>query len=234
MYRSGGGFSLTLALAACGWAQSVEEQRAAVQDRTADRVVAPAGPSLDPRPQGDWKKSPLEDGPYVPLMLKEKAYLFGWRSIQPSAWGKSAFTAGIAHWRDKPEEWEQGMKGYGRRYAHRIGNRFVESAIGLGVSAALHQDARYFRKPVGPKKSRLWHAVSQSFVTRTDNGGKTFAAWRVAGNYGGQFVSNAWRPERQRGFGTTMTRGSISMSYDVMSNVFKEFWPDIRRVVFKR
>ena len=71
-------------------------------------------------------------------------------------------------------------------------------------------------------------------MTRTDGGGKTFAAWRVAGNYGGQFVSNAWRPERQTGVGDTMIRGTVSMGFDAASNVFKEFWPDIRRRVFKK
>jgi hypothetical protein len=229
--RATAGFSLLLALSASGWTQTADGKPPSHD--TAERSAAPAG-NLDPRPQGGWKQSPLDDGPYVPLTFKEKAYLFGWRSIQPSAWGKSAFTAAIAQWRDKPEEWGQGMEGYGKRYGHRIVNRFVESAIGLGVSGALRQDARYFRKPVGPKKSRLWHALSQTFVTRTDSGGKTFAAWRVAGNYGGQFVSNAWRPERQRNPGETMIRGTISLGYDAASNVFKEFWPDIRRIVFKR
>lgn len=218
------GLGLGLALTTCGWSQSA--------DRT--QPATATSPVLSPRPQGGWKQSPLDDKPYVPLELKEKVYLFGWRTIQPSSFAKSAFTAGIAHWRDNPEEWGQGMEGYGRRYGHRLLNRGVESAIGLGVSAALHQDARYFRLPNAPAKRRLLHALSQVAITRTDGGGKTFSAWRWAGNYGGQFVSNTWRPERQRGVGDTMIRGTISLSFDAASNVFKEFWPDIRRRVFKK
>jgi hypothetical protein len=115
-----------------------------------------------------------------------------------------------------------------------MANRGVESAIGFGVAAALRQDARYFRKPNAGIKARMWHAFSQAVVTHTDSGGKTFAAWRVAGNYGAQFMSNAWRPESERGVGDTMVRGTVSVGYDGAANLFKEFWPDIKRRLFKR
>jgi hypothetical protein len=211
-------------LAVCGSAQTTDTD-ALPQAR--DRALTPAAVS-------DWKKSPVVEAPYVPLSLKHKAFLFGYRNIQPSSFGKSAFTAALAQWQDQPTEWGQGMKGYGRRYGHRIVNRAVESGIGFGVATALHQDPRYFRNPGAGARSRLWNALSQVVLTRTDGGGKTFSAWRFAGNYGGQFVSNTWRPERQRTVGNTMVRGTISLSFDVGANVFKEFWPDIRRRVFKR
>lgn len=185
-------------------------------------------------PQNHWKVSPNIGDPYAPLSLKDKGWLFGDRVVEPTGWAKSAFTAGIAQWRDSPEEWEQGMKGYGRRYGHRILSRGVEAGIGFGVAALLRQDARYFRKPGGSVGSRIGNALSQIVVTRRDGGGKTFPAWRVSGNFGGQFVTNAWRPERQTGVGNTLLRGTISTGFDAASNVFKEFWPDIRRRIFKR
>lgn len=176
----------------------------------------------------------MDGAPYSPLGVKQKFYLFNYRTIQPSSFGKSAFTAGVAHLQDSPEEWGQGWDGFGRRYGHRLVNRGVENMIGFGVAAALRQDGRFFRRGEGGVGGRLWHAVAHTFVTRTDSGGRTFAVWRFAGNYGAQFVSNAWRPERQTDFGDTMLRGTISISYDAAANVFKEFWPDIRRRVFKR
>ena len=120
------------------------------------------------------------------------------------------------------------------RYGHRMANRGVESAIGFGVAAALRQDPRYFRKPNAGIKARMGNAFSQAVVTHTDRGAKTFAAWRVAGSYGAQFVSNAWRPESERGVGDTMVRGTLSIGYDATANLFKEFWPDIKRRVFKK
>jgi hypothetical protein len=215
---------VALLLAVCASAQTTDSE-ALPQAR--DRAAVPP-------PEANWKKSPVVEAPYVPLSLKDKTYLFGWRTLQPSSFAKSAFTAAIAQWQDTPAEWGQGMEGYGRRYGHRLANRGVESAIGLGVTAALRQDPRYYRNPGAGAGKRLWNALSQVVITRTDGGGKTFSVWRFAGNYGGQFVSNTWRPERQRTFGNTMERGSISLSFDVASNVFKEFWPDIKRRVFKK
>jgi hypothetical protein len=183
---------------------------------------------------GTWKISPLATAKYTRLSLKDKFYLFNYRTIEPTAFGKSAFTAGIAQLRDSPEEWGQGVEGFGRRYGHRLLNRGVENIIGFGVAAALHQDGRFFRLGEGSFGRRLRHAVSQVFVTHTDTGGRTFSAWRFAGNYGAQFVSNAWRPESERGVGDTMLRGTIStIGFDAGSNAFKEFWPDIKRRIFR-
>jgi len=184
--------------------------------------------------QNHWKVSPNVEAPYEPLGANEKAYLFGYRNVEATAWVKSAVTAGIAQWTDTPTEWGQGMEGYGKRYGHRVANRAVETAIGLGVALALREDARYFRRPTGTVKQRIVNAISQTVVTRTDGGAKTFPAWRLAGDYGGQFVTNLWRPDRETGAGDTMLRGTISLGYDAASNVFKEFWPDIRRKVFRR
>ena len=113
-------------------------------------------------------------------------------------------------------------------------NRGVESGIGFGVAALLHQDGRYFRKPSAGFGGRVRHSLSQTFVTHTDNGGRTFSAWRIGGNYGAQFVSNAWRPESERNVGDTMLRGTLSLGYDAGSNLFKEFWPDMRRKILRR
>jgi hypothetical protein len=184
-------------------------------------------------PVSSWRISPFENQPYAPLTLKDKTYVFMWRNIQPSSFAKSAFTAAIAHWQDQPTEWGQGMEGYGKRYGHRILNRTVETTMGLGVAAALHQDPRYFRLAEGGFRRRTGHAISYVLLTRTDSGRKTFSVWRVTSNYGAQFVSNTWRP-RNTSSGDALVRGTISLGFDAASNIFKEFWPDIRRIVFHK
>lgn len=214
-------------LATCAWAQAPQSQS------TSDRTASPSN-AATPSSQGDWKVSPFERAPYVPLGLKKKAYLFGYRTIDPSALGKSLFTASIAQLKNSPEEWGQGVKGFARRYGHRLATRGVENGIGFGVAAVLRQDARYFRLSEGGVGGRVKHALWHTFVTRKDNGGKTFAVWRIAGNYGSQFVSNSWRPPTENNAGDALVRGTISIGYDAASNAFKEFWPDIRRRLFKR
>ena len=178
-------------------------------------------------------QTPLATDPYVPLSAGEKASLFGHRMIEFSAFGKTAFTSGLDQARDSPEEWGQGLAGYGHRFAHKYANRGLENAFGLLVAVPLHQDPRYFRSGESGAWQRTLHAARSSFITRTDSGGETIAAWRLAGNYGAQVVSNLWRPERQRTVSDTLKRGTVSVGYDVISNLVKEFWPDIRKVLHR-
>jgi hypothetical protein len=178
-------------------------------------------------------QTPTASDPYVPLSVGEKAKVFGSRVIVPSAFAKSAFSAGIAQWRDSPHEWGQGMAGYGRRYGSRVGTRALENGIGFLTAAAVHEDPRYFFSGETGFWRRVHYAVETAVVTRTDSGNRTIALWRLSGNYGAQFVSNTWRPDRETHVSDTLIRGTISVGYDAASNVFKEFWPDIRRKVLR-
>jgi hypothetical protein len=179
-------------------------------------------------------QTPLASDPYVPLSVGEKAATFAKRNIAPESLGKSAFTAAINQLQNSPAEWGQGMAGYGRRYGSKLANRGMENSIGLLVAAPLHQDPRYFHSGETGLRRRSRHALGYTFMTRKDSGARTFSTWRFAGNYGSHFVSNAWRPERQTQIGDTLLRGTVSVGYDAASNLFKEFWPDIRKRVFHR
>jgi hypothetical protein len=179
-------------------------------------------------------QTPLTTDPYVPLSAGGKAHLFGHRMIEPSAFLKTAFTSGMDQAKNAPEEWGQGLAGYGRRFGHKYANRGMENAIGFLVAAPLHQDPRYFRSGDSGLWRRTQHALLSSVITRTDSGGETIAAWRFAGNYGAQFISNAWRPARQTTIGDTLKRGTVSVGYDAISNLVKEFWPEFREKVLRR
>ncbi len=178
--------------------------------------------------------SPSQADPYAPLPPRSKAAIFGRRIVAPSGFAKSAVTAGINQWQDSPHEWGQGLGGYGKRYGHKIANRSVENAIGMAVAITTREDPRYFRSRDSAFGHRLRHALVSALLTRTDGGGSRVALWRLSGNYGAQFVSNAWRPDRYTDTRDTLRRGTVSIGYDGISNLLKEFWPDIRRRVFHR
>ena len=176
-----------------------------------------------------FSQTPSATDPYVPISAAEKAKVFGRRIIAPSSFAKSAVTSGINQWQNEPPEWGQGMAGFGRRYGHKLANRGIENSIGFIVAAPLHQDPRYFLSGEIGLWKRTKHALGYTFMTRTDSGRRVFSVWRFAGNYGSQFVSNAWRPERQTNVPDTLLRGTVSIGYDAASNLFKEFCPDIRK-----
>jgi len=179
-------------------------------------------------------QTPLATDPQVALSVKEKATFFGYRTIAPSSFAKTAFTSAIDQWRDSPPEWGQGMAGYARRYGDKTGTRAAENGIGLVAAAALHQDPRYFRSGETGFWRRTQYAVKATVLTRNDSGERSIAIWKFSANYGAQFVSNAWRPDRVTPVPDTLARGTVSMGYDAASNLFKEFWPDIRQRVFRR
>jgi hypothetical protein len=180
------------------------------------------------------QSGPFAKEPYEPVSVGEKFKIHMRRIYEPSGLGKSAFTAAINQWQDDPEEWGQGMKGYGRRYGHKLVNRGVENVIGFSVATALKQDPRYFYSGEQGVWRRLKYATASTLVTRTDSGGKTLSVWRLTGNYGAAFISNAWRPSRINSSGDALVRGTIAIGYDFASNIFKEFWPDIKRKFFRR
>ncbi len=86
--RFAGALILTLVLAVRGWGQPTD------QPPGVDQTRGGSAPSGKPTQESRWKRTPNDDQPYVPLSLKQKAYLFGWRSIAPSAWIKSGVAAG--------------------------------------------------------------------------------------------------------------------------------------------
>jgi hypothetical protein len=179
-------------------------------------------------------EDPLATDPFRPLDNAQKVGTFVRRSVEPTALGKSLFTASIAQWRDSPTEWGQGMDAFGHRYGHRLATRACEEGIGLAGSLLLHQDPRYFRSGQEGIWRRTRHAILHTLRTRTDEGDWTFPGWRMAANYGSQFISNSWRPDRENTVNDALRRGTISVGYDMASNVFKEFWPDIKRKLFRR
>ena len=205
-----------------------------------EEVSAAQPANAERAPQGDTTTGPATGNSDTTsnvghdyLTTREKFSVFGRRMISPTGFAKSAFTASINQAQNSPEEWGQGVEGFAKRYGHKITNRAVENGIGFLVSVPLRQDPRYFYSNETGLWRRARHALMHTVLTPTDSGGRTFAAWRFAGNYGAQVVSNAWRPERYRTVSDTLLRGTISIGYDAASNFFKEIWPDIKRTVFR-
>jgi hypothetical protein len=177
---------------------------------------------------------PFNNEPYAPLSAGDKAKLHLNRIYSPSGLLRSSVSAGWNQWDNDPPEWGQGMLGYGRRYGHRLLNRAVENTIGMGVVTSLGEDPRYFYSGEQGVLRRVKYAVWNTLTTRTDDGGRRFSTWRFAGNYGASIISNSWRPASENTLRDAMQRGTLSIGFDMAGNIFKEFWPDIRRKVFKR
>jgi hypothetical protein len=169
------------------------------------------------------------DDPANPLAVEDKFTLYLKRTYGPGAFLKSGAIAGINQARNRPVEWGRGWDGYGDRFESSMGQRAVANTISFGVAALRGEDPRYFPSGQTRTSARIASALAQTFVVHTDNGGRTVAIGRVAGALGGGFVSRTWHPEGHGIIRPGVQRGAISLASGAVSNVIREFWPDIKK-----
>lgn len=147
--------------------------------------------------------------------------------------GTAAYT-GFLQEIDFPREWGQGASGYGKRLGSELAYVGVRNVMGLALDAALHEDPRYYRSTDSGLWRRTKHALRGTIVTRTDSGGETFAWWRFGSAYGATYISNQWYPDRVNTVALDLTQGTTQIGFDFLANFATEFWPDVRKKVFRR
>ena len=147
--------------------------------------------------------------------------------------GSIAF-AGYFQATDSPREWGQGGEGYGKRVASAVAYTGVRNALAFGLDSAMHQDPHYYRSGRIGAWRRAKYAVRATIFTRTDSGGETFASWRLGSAYGAAFISNQWRPDRVNTTALSLQQGTTQLGFDVLGNLGREFWPDLRQKLLHR
>jgi hypothetical protein len=137
--------------------------------------------------------------------------------------------AGLYQMENQNPSFGQGVEGYARRYATSYADQAMGNMMTEGIMPALlREDPRYFRKAHGSTRSRLAYSITRIFVTRTDAGGERFNFSEVVGNSIAVAVSNTYYPE-SRTAAENADKLTMQLGTDMMSNILKEFWPDIRK-----
>ena len=166
----------------------------------------------------------------VPLPTRDKFALAARDSFDPYAFPVAGFYAGIAQARGEYEEWGRGPVGYGKRFAGAFADQTISNYMTEAVFPTfLHEDPRYFRLGRGGFWHRTGYAVSRVFVVRTDRGEHEFNYSEFGGNAVMAVTANAYYPRDDRTAGGTAARWGIQIGLDMVFNVAKEFWPDIRK-----
>ncbi|MFI5344833.1 MAG: hypothetical protein ACHQ51_00515 [Elusimicrobiota bacterium] len=171
-----------------------------------------------------------EERKIVPLATREKFALAAKDSFDPYAFPVAGFYAGLAHARNEYAEWGRGPEGFGKRYAGAFADQTVSNYMTEAVFPTfLHEDPRYFRLGRGGFWHRAGYAVSRVFVIRTDDGGREFNYSEFGGNAVMSAAADAYYPRSDRTISATANRWGVQIGLDMVFNVAKEFWPDIRR-----
>ena len=166
-----------------------------------------------------------------PLSWNGKLKYHGESTYSPMAIVGFAAYAGVLQTLDAPTEWGKGGAGYAKRFASTAAWSGIHSALAFGLDTALHQDPRYYRSGAGGWR-RVGHSLRGTILTRTDTGGETLSTWRLGSAYGAAFLSNQWYPDRLNTVRLGMLQGSMTLGFDFVANLGREFWPDIKRKFF--
>jgi hypothetical protein len=171
---------------------------------------------------------------FQPLTQKQRTQIYFKTMVNPLGYGKAAFSAGVDQWKDKPEEWEQGASGYGKRFANIIGQYSIQRTVTYGLASLLHEDNRYFNSGKKGFWPRAGYALCSAVLARHDDGSRAISISQLSGVATGAFVARLWLPPSQ----DSAKDGAVSFGLTMASNgafsVVKEFIPDLGRAISKK
>jgi hypothetical protein len=163
---------------------------------------------------------------YVFPSEKERFKRYIKNTIGPFRLVRTGAAAGIAQWRDAPEEWGQGMKGYGRRYASGLGQNAIQQTVTYGLDEAMGLDTGFEKSKREGFFPRFKDALLQNVTSRKRNGDRAVSVPRFAGIYTGSIVAReTWFPERysykdgiRNGTNTLLTGFGINLIREFVIN----------------
>lgn len=157
----------------------------------------------------------------------DKFHLFIKSAFDPYPFALAGLDAGIGQAENTNPGYNQGLKGFARRYGANFADNFDGNFWGNAVlPSLLHQDPRYFRLGHGTFMHRALYSISTTFRTRGDDGKWQPAYSNIGGNFIGGAISNLYYPDGDRGLYPTLRRG-LSVTYQgTIGGLLEEFYPD--------
>jgi hypothetical protein len=171
---------------------------------------------------------------YTPLSAHCKFHLFLKTTYSPYTFASAGFQATWAHAMGQWPHYGGGAQGWAKRFGATLANtesrRFIQT---FALSTILHQDPRYFPSHKRTFISRACYAATRVVVTRNDNGDSAFNTSEFLGALFASSLENSYYPRHDRTFADTMNRFGGALSSDAITDLLREFTPDMKRL-FRR
>jgi hypothetical protein len=179
-------------------------------------------------------RSVSADQKLPPMTVKGKAKLFLNDTFDYSSFIEVGILAGVSDWHKSTPEFGHGAVAYGRYYWHGLadttdGNLMTEFL----VPVVAHEDPRFYTMGHGSVLKRSVYAVTRLAVTRSDSDHETVNLAEIVGNGAASGISNLYYPSAERNWTKTGQRWVLQVGIDGVSNLVKEFWPDINDHLFR-
>ncbi len=170
-----------------------------------------------------------------PPTLKQAFKIATQNSFDYSAFIFTAFTSGIADAEGTHKQLGHGVPGYWGYYWRG----FVDKTDGnylviFALPTIFRQDERYYAMGNGSFGKRALYAATRILITPNYHGHNSFNASEIFGRAIAQGVSATYYPNADRTVGALATKWGYALMRDSLTNVFREFWPDIATHVLHR
>lgn len=123
-------------------------------------------------------------------------YLFD--AFGPYPIATAAVDAGIDQFNNSPPEWNQGLKGYSRRFGSDFGTFAVGTTTRYVLAEAFKEDTLYYRCECTGVFPRMRHALVSTLIARRGNDGhRVFSFPSLVAPYAGTMTAvYGWYPNR--------------------------------------
>ncbi len=175
-------------------------------------------------------------GALPPPPTPRQAFIMATRnSFDYSSFVFVGITSAIAEGSNAHKALGKGLPGFGRYYWRG----FVDKTDGnylviFALPTIFHQDERYYAKGEGQVFKRGIYAASRILITPNYHGHDSFNASEIFGRAMAQGISTAYYPKADRTAGALAVKFGWAMGRDALTNVFREYWPDIATHVLHR
>jgi hypothetical protein len=144
-------------------------------------------------------------------------------TVGPFSLLRTAASSAIDQWDDSPEEWEQGAKGYGRRFASNCGKNMIRQSTQYGLSEALRLDTGFEKSKRKGFWPRVGDALVQNITSRNRSGKRVVSVPIIAGAYAGSIIpAETWYPDRYS-YKDGLRWGTYSLATGFGINLIREF-----------
>jgi hypothetical protein len=154
-----------------------------------------------------------------PSVLTAPAFRAGMYMANPPGKGPTAY----------PPEWRQGAEAFGRNYGDAFASRVSGHTAQFLTGAITHENPYYVPSVSRGFFARSAHAITFTFIDRSNSGQPMPAFSNFVGAAAGGFVGNAYLPAGFCDVAHAGQRATFQIGTFAAGNLFREFAPQIPR-----
>jgi hypothetical protein len=154
---------------------------------------------------------------FNPSALTAPAFRAGLRMANPPGKGATQY----------PSEWRQGAEAFGRNYGDAAAERVSFQTARFATGVITREDPRYVPSSSRSVFARSIHAISFTFVDRSNSGHPMPAISNFVGAAAGGFVGNAYLPAGFNDVTHAGQRVTLRFGFAAAGNLFREFAPQM-------